>query len=604
MRESRKDSQTSEKSLFEEENILEHPFACTKRMEVLSQIKEAVQNGVNLILLTGEQGSGKTVLCRLLEKELAPSCTTVFFSQAVDSFEDVVLSITMQLGLEDEAADESGDIGFVVEQISAFLLRDSRELLIIFDEAENIFLATLERICRMLEQIIGSGARIHILLSGRKTLLENCDQISIGDFQNSYEQQFDLAPLSYAETADYLRNAAVWQSDADVSKVFSDAVIKEIYAHAQGNLGMTSTFGQDALKSPNDDTSFMVLLEGVKEGVDSIGDHPVFVRYAGLIKKFTVYIPWAGVAVCCFLLLFFLFSPGGNENDIGQDANPTEEIETVAVVEDENIHLSERDEMETVESAVTEQPPKEKETAEQGEEKEESPEEVETMVLSEQKPSEQDGGQVQSVVEQIAIEAEPGDAIDETEAIVEGVTAKEMTENEVVEAEDREDSGAGLTSEEGNVVRLRRLDKIKKKIDLSSAPQGMYSKLSRAETGTSRASANSSPADRLYDARLHAGSGWFAREKDAMYTVQLMALTSKDAAKNLKKMLGQVAYRQESGNFYILRKVTAPESIFVFYGEYPSFERARLAQDSLPKFLRDHKPYALSIKRAVAKVTN
>ncbi len=206
MRESRKDSQTSEKSLFQEETILEHPFACTKRMEVLSQIKEAVQNGVNLILLTGAQGSGKTVLCRLLEQELAPSCTTVFFSRAVDSFEDVVRSIAMQLGVEDEAGGESGDIGFAVEQISACLLGESRELLIIFDEAENIFLATLERIRRMLEQIIGSGARIHILLSGRKTLLENCDQISIGDFQNSHEHHFDLAPLSSAETADYIRN--------------------------------------------------------------------------------------------------------------------------------------------------------------------------------------------------------------------------------------------------------------------------------------------------------------------------------------------------------------------------------------------------------------
>ncbi len=472
MRESRKDSQASEKSLFEEEYILEHPFACTKRMEVLSKIKEAVQNGVNLILLTGEQGSGKTVLCRLLEQELAPSCTTVFFSQAVDSFEDVVRSLTMQLGLEDDAADESGDIGFAVEQIAAFLLGESKELLIIFDEAENIFLATLERLCRMLNQVIGSGARMYILLSGRKTLLENCDQISVGDFQNIHEQHFDLAPLSYAETADYLRNVAAWETDVDVSKVFSDAVVKEIYGQAQGNLGLTNTFGQDALQSPSDDTSFMVLLEGVKEGVDSIGEHPVFMRYAGLIKKFPVYLPWAGVAVCCFLLLFFLFSPGGSENDIGQDANPTEEIETVAVVEDENTHLSERDKMDTTESAVTDQPLKEKETADQKGEKEASPEEVEMMVVSEQKPSEQDGGQVQSVDEQIAIEAEPGDAIDGTETIVEGVSAKEMTENEVVEAGDREVSEAGLIAEGGDVVRLRRLDKIKKKADLSPVPTG------------------------------------------------------------------------------------------------------------------------------------
>lgn len=86
-----------------------------------------------------------------------------------------------------------------------------------------------------------------------------------------------------------------------------------------------------------------------------------------------------------------------------------------------------------------------------------------------------------------------------------------------------------------------------------------------------------------------------------MYTVQLMALASITAEKNLKKMLAQVNYRQEAGNFYIFNKATVPENIFVFYGEYPSIERARLAKNSLPKFLRDHRPYALSIKGAIAK---
>ena len=100
--------------------------------------------------------------------------------------------------------------------------------------------------------------------------------------------------------------------------------------------------------------------------------------------------------------------------------------------------------METVESAVTEQPLEEKETAEQAEQGEEkkSPEEVEMIVVSEQKPVEHDGGQVQSVVEQIAIETETGGTIDGAVAIVEGVTAKEMTEYEVAdEAEEREVSG-------------------------------------------------------------------------------------------------------------------------------------------------------------------
>ncbi len=87
------------------------------------------------------------------------------------------------------------------------------------------------------------------------------------------------------------------------------------------------------------------------------------------------------------------------------------ERETVAVVEDENPHLSERNEMETVESSSNCTAAGRKRNGTAGRrDKTSSSEEAGMMVVSEQMPLKQDVGQVQSVVEQIAIEAEPGDS--------------------------------------------------------------------------------------------------------------------------------------------------------------------------------------------------
>jgi septal ring-binding cell division protein DamX len=110
------------------------------------------------------------------------------------------------------------------------------------------------------------------------------------------------------------------------------------------------------------------------------------------------------------------------------------------------------------------------------------------------------------------------------------------------------------------------------------------------------------PAAKLYEQRVSAGSAWAKKEKQDLYTVQLMLLASTGAEENLKKMLAQDNYRQEAGNFYIFRKTAEPGKIFVFYGEYPTMERARLVKNSLPEFLLKDKPYALSIKGAMAKV--
>jgi len=108
--------------------------------------------------------------------------------------------------------------------------------------------------------------------------------------------------------------------------------------------------------------------------------------------------------------------------------------------------------------------------------------------------------------------------------------------------------------------------------------------------------------EQLYKKRLMAGTSWYNNKKNHKYTVQLMVLTSETAEGNLKKMLQEDRYRQEAGNFYIFKKLSTSDTLFVFYGEYDTIAQARLAQNSLPQFLRKHKPYAISVKGAMAKV--
>ena len=172
----------------------------------------------------------------------------------------------------------------------------------------------------------------------------------------------------------------------------------------------------------------------------------------------------------------------------------------------------------------------------------------------------------------------------------------------IAEAEKIQRSQETLKREVADIVKLRPDHDLKKKPAPASEPQRIVIKAqSQKEIRRTSTSKTHFAVDQLYNERLLAGLGWKGSEKENMYTVQLMALASKAAEKNLKKMLAQLNYRQEAGNFYIFRKVTRPENIFVFYGEYPSIERARLVKNSLPKFLRNHKPYVLSIKGAVAK---
>jgi len=602
MIETRKDSESIGISPFQEEIVLENYFPGTSHGEVLSQMKEAMQNGVVLMVLTGEEGSGKTMLCRVLEHEASPLCKTVYFSRPVDSFEEIVRLIGRELSFDDADGMHGKNIDRALEQIVAFLLDESVYLFVIFDEAENIFLATLERIRKMLDRINESGARMHILFSGRETFLENCDQLSICDFQNAGELHFPLAPLSEAETADYLEDCAGRLTDMDATEVFTEEVISNIYEMAEGNFRMTNILGEESAKIHGDDTSFMALLDNANESVDAKGKTTDGGRYLALLRVSSAYLPWIGGAACCLLLLLFLFNSRDDEKNVSRDINRSEQLEPTIDVQKTNVTDRNNEHKESMPKETAVQAP-ENDTSE-GEAMAVTPVPISSLQYIDQLPGE--------------VEHTPLEVVEKTDS----ETTDEAVGKGVVEAEEAAEIATPqeTMTEPGNVALLRpdqdsqglmvKPDSTSESLDspelpeLPASPVRITKDQARTKVHKAIVTKGHFTADKLYNERLSAGLRWERGTKEGMYTVQLMALASKTAEKNFKKMLAQINYRQEAGNFYILKKSTASENIFVFYGEYPSIERARLATNSLPKFLRDYKPYVLSIKGAIAKTSN
>jgi type II secretory pathway predicted ATPase ExeA/septal ring-binding cell division protein DamX len=552
-------------SPFQEEIVLENYFDGANRGEVLAQMVEAIKNEEEavFIVLTGDDGSGKTMMCRLLEQRALSFglCKTVFFPRTVDSFDDVVHCITSELS-PDEWSDNTED---AVDWIVSFLLGQSVELLVIFDEAENMFLATLERIRKMFDRVSEAGARMHILFSGRKTFLENCDQLSLCDFQKSNELYFALTPLSENETVDYLENCVVRLPGSDGKKVFTDEVVDNIYSLAQGNFRITNMLGEESMKIHGGDTSFMVLLESVKDGGVKVKKQPDEGKHSHIMRGTAAYLPWIGGAVGCFLLLFYLFGSGHETNNVKPvDVAPVIAGKaTVAEIEMEPV----------------------------------SPEtKVDIELADEEKPV---SGQALDPL----IEVPP----ENIQAMHTESAAWEEPENETADVAETEVAQPPTAEKKQDIVQLHSVDDVKKKAEFSpvSRPvleQQVIKREPRAKIRKVTSAVAHFPAAQLYNERVSAGSAWAKKEKQDKYTVQLMLLASETAEENLKNMLARDNYRQEAGNFYIFKKTAMPENIFVFYGEYPTMERARLVKNSLPEFLLKYKPYALSIKEAMVKV--
>ncbi|TKB05716.1 AAA family ATPase [Desulforhopalus sp. IMCC35007] len=589
------DSQVS--SPFQEEIDLAHYYAAESVECTLLSINAAIADGVPLIVLSGEEGSGKTMLCHKLNHDPQQNCNTVFFPRTVDSFEDVVRIVALGLGLELQTGDETKSLETVLEEIALSLTKSGQPLLLIFDEAENIYLATLERIRKMLDRIIAAGGRIHVLFAGRKPFLENCEQLSMCEFKNTKEHHVEIEPLSEEETVAYLRHRSSQLTDVDGDTIFTSEVLKKIYQVGRGNFRMTNILAEEAVDKDGDDSSFMVLLESVKDDALEKIDSGIVPLIKKNVAKYRTFLPFIGIGVGVLAVIFLFLQPGPEKNaELGQkpateqvvaekiDVSPAQLPPPQFPVEEEKNDV-------TIEEPVVE-PEAEEERPLAEEELEAQPseivEEVPVVVVA------------PKVENQVQSHPQTHFPVEEEKKLV--FTATKKKEKIAIVEKELPEADLEVAEKIEVMELLRNAEKKKRPEDLPKTTLATLKAEPVTEVPLKVDAKMQFSIDQLYKKRLMAGASWYRNKKDDMYTVQIMVLTSETAEENLKKMLEEEGYRREAGNFYIFKKLSTSDTLFVFYGEYATIAEARTAQNSLPQFLRDHKPYAISVKGAMAKV--
>jgi MSHA biogenesis protein MshM len=108
--------------------------------------------------------------------------------------------------------------------------------------------------------------------------------------------------------------------------------------------------------------------------------------------------------------------------------------------------------------------------------------------------------------------------------------------------------------------------------------------------------------ERVFRERVALSRRWLAGIHQGSFTIQLMTLTSNQAQATMTQMLARNDYYQLRDQLYLFRKKTNPPTLFVFYGQYDSFEAARQARNDMPSFLRKQQPYPLAISEALKKL--
>ena len=203
------------------------------RGAVLDALIYALSQGEGIIKITGEVGSGKTMLCRMLAARLPQEIETIYLANPSISPEDVLHAIVFELQLPVPTGATRQEITHILHDYLLERHNQGKQVVVLVEEAQGMPLATLEEI-RLLSNLETEQAKLlQIVLFGQPELNENLNLQSMRQLKERITHSFPLGPLTPAETKEYLsfRLRAAGYHGPDL---FGPAVVNFIAKHAMG----------------------------------------------------------------------------------------------------------------------------------------------------------------------------------------------------------------------------------------------------------------------------------------------------------------------------------------------------------------------------------
>ena len=179
-------------------------FEGGNRGAVLEALTYAITHGEGIVQVTGEVGSGKTMLCRVLQARLPKSVETVYLANPSVSPEEIMHAIAFELQLP--IARDAGRL-IVMHALNDYLVArhaEGRQVVIFVEESQSMALATLEEM-RLLSNLETKQYKLlQIVLFGQPELDENLSKPQIRQLRERITHSFSLGPLKPEEVRAYI----------------------------------------------------------------------------------------------------------------------------------------------------------------------------------------------------------------------------------------------------------------------------------------------------------------------------------------------------------------------------------------------------------------
>ena len=194
--------------------LSEKPFSLTPdtdffyqsytHQEALNVLLVAIKSGDGFIKVTGEVGTGKTLLCRKLLDALDEQYSTVYIPNPYMSCNALLEAVLAEMDV-DERPEKENYLACINKHLIESA-RQSKTTVIILDEAQSLPDESLEAIRLLSNLETEKNKLVQIILFGQPELDEKLAQSNIRQLQQRIMHAYQLKPLNQESIKSYLQH--------------------------------------------------------------------------------------------------------------------------------------------------------------------------------------------------------------------------------------------------------------------------------------------------------------------------------------------------------------------------------------------------------------
>ena len=233
------------------------------RGAILIALGYAILQGEGIIKVVGEVGSGKTMLCRMLEIKLPDTVDIVYIANPSLSPDNILHVIASELRLDVE---DKADKLRVMQVLQTYLLKkhaEGQQVVIFIEEAQGMPLATLEEIRLLSNLETEQNKLLQMVLFGQPELDINLGKPEIRQLKERIVHHFELEMFDKSNIQSYLnfRMRAAGYRGPDL---FTNQLANVIARYSKGLTRRINIIADKALLSAYSENSNIIKKNHIK----------------------------------------------------------------------------------------------------------------------------------------------------------------------------------------------------------------------------------------------------------------------------------------------------------------------------------------------------